>query len=157
MRAHNMTKTILAITVTSILATPLAALGQRTAVEPEGTFSIVARDSLTGELGMGVQSKALATGSRTITIKGGVAAIAHQSDANPMYGTLGLQLLSAGMSPQQALELMLRSDEGREGRQVAIIDAVGRTAAWTGSDALDWKGHQCGHDFCAQGNILTGP
>jgi uncharacterized Ntn-hydrolase superfamily protein len=123
----------------------------------EGTFSIVARDSSAGELGMAVQSKALATGSRTITIKGGVAAIAHQSQSNPMYGTVGLELLAAGMLPQQALDTMLRSDEGRETRQVAIIDAAGRTAVWTGSEALDWKGHRCGRDFCAQGNILTGP
>jgi hypothetical protein len=123
----------------------------------EGTFSIVARDSSAGELGMAVQSKALATGSRTITIKGGVAAIAHQSQSNPMYGTVGLELLTAGMLPQQALDTMLRSDEGRETRQVAIIDAAGRTAVWTGSEALDWKGHRCGRDFCAQGNILTGP
>ena len=105
---------------------------------------------------MAVQSKALATGSRTITVKGGVAAIAHQSQSNPMYGTLGLELLTHGMSPQQALDLMLRSDQGRDTRQVAIIDATGRTAAWTGTAALDWKGHQCGRDFCAQGNILTG-
>lgn len=125
--------------------------------EAEGTFSIVARDPTTGELGMAVQSKALATGSRTITIKGGVGVIAHQSQSNPMYGTLGLELLAAGMSPQQALEMMLRSDEGRNTRQVAILDASGRTAAWTGSEANDWKGHQCGRDFCAQGNILTGP
>lgn len=123
----------------------------------EGTFSIVARDPAAGELGMAVQSKALATGSRTITIKGGVAAIAHQSSSNPMYGTVGLELLAAGMSPQQALDQMVRGDEGRATRQVAIIDATGRTAAWTGTEALEWKGHQCGRDFCAQGNILTGP
>jgi uncharacterized Ntn-hydrolase superfamily protein len=123
----------------------------------EGTFSIVARDPAAGELGMAVQSKALATGSRTITIKGGVAAIAHQSSSNPMYGAVGLELLAAGMSPQQALDQMVRGDEGRARRQVAIIDATGRTAAWTGSEALEWKGHQCGRDFCAQGNILTGP
>jgi len=86
----------------------------------EGTFSVVARAPNTGELGMAVQSKALATGSRTITIKGGVAVVAHQSQANPMYGTLGLELLSVGMSPQQALDSMLRSDEARNTRQVAI-------------------------------------
>ena len=124
---------------------------------PEGTFSIVARDPAAGELGMAVQSKALATGSRTITIKGGAAAIAHQSSSNPMYGTLGLELLASGLSPEQALELMVRGDEGRNTRQVGIVDASGRTAAWTGSEALDWKGHQCGRDFCAQGNTLTGP
>ena len=138
-----------------LAASATASAGQ--SVPLEGTFSIVARDPGAGELGMAVQSKALATGSRTITIKGGVAAIAHQSQSNPMYGTLGLELLAAGMSPQQVLDAMLRSDEGRETRQVAIVDASGRTAVWTGSQALDWKGHRCGLNFCVQGNILTGP
>ena len=149
-----MTTTVLAL---AMLVTSGTVIAQHPFLEPEGTFSIVARDPSTGELGMAVQSKAFATGSRTITIKGGVAVVAHQSQSNPMYGTIGLELLSAGMSPQQALDLMLRSDEGRATRQVAIVDAAGRTAAWTGPGAMDWKGHECGRDFCAQGNILTGP
>ena len=124
--------------------------------ELEGTFSIIARDSATGELGMAVQSKTLAVGSRTITIKGGVAVVAHQSSSNPMYGAIGLELLAAGMTPQQALDQMLRGDEGRESRQVAILDISGRTAAFTGSGAAEWKGHRCGANFCAQGNILVG-
>ena len=122
----------------------------------EGTFSIIARDTATGELGMAVQSKAFATGSRAMTIKGGVAVVAHQSQSNPMYGALGIELLSRGMSPQQALDMMLRSDEGRESRQVSILDNPGRTAAFTGTEAAEWKGHHCGRDFCAQGNILVG-
>ena len=122
----------------------------------EGTFSIVARDPATGELGAAVQSKAFATGSRAISIKGGVAAIAHQASSNPMYGALGMELLTNGMTPQQALDMMLRSDEGRDSRQVAILDISGRSAAWSGSSASDWKGHRCGKDFCAQGNILVG-
>ena len=126
------------------------------APELEGTFSIIARDPASGELGMAVQSKTLAVGSRTITIKGGVAVIAHQSSSNPMYGALGLELLATGMSPQQALDMMIRGDEGRDSRQVAIVDASGRTAAWTGTGASDWKGHRCGTNYCAQGNILTG-
>ena len=150
-----MNRLIVALTIALISGISALVVGQQ--AEPEGTFSIVARDPNSGELGMAVQSKALATGSRTITIKGGVGVVAHQSQSNPMYGTLGLELLTTGMSPQQALDLMLRSDEGRNTRQVAIIDAAGRTAVWTGSEALDWKGHQCGRDFCAQGNILTGP
>ena len=148
---------VVTLTIASVLASTGVVRAQQPDAAAEGTFSIVARDATSGELGMAVQSKALATGSRTITIKGGVAVVAHQSQSNPMYGTLGLELLSAGMPPQSALELMLRSDEGRDTRQVAILDASGRTAAWTGSAALDWKGHQCGRDFCAQGNILTGP
>lgn len=123
----------------------------------EGTFSIIARDPVSGELGMAVQSKTLAVGSRTITIKGGVAVIAHQSASNPMYGAIGLELLGAGMSPQQALDQMLRGDEGRESRQVAILDIGGRTAAYTGTGAAEWKGHRCGINYCAQGNILVGP
>ncbi len=122
----------------------------------EGTFSIIARDPASGELGMAVQSKTLAVGSRTITIKGGVAVIAHQSSSNPMYGALGLELLGAGMSPQQALDMMTRGDEGRDSRQVSILDITGRTAAYTGTGAADWKGHKCGTNYCTQGNILVG-
>ena len=85
--------------VSGLLASSLAASSPQSP-PPEGTFSIVARDPKTGDLSMAVQSKALATGSRTITIKGGVAVIAHQSQSNPTYGTLGLELLAAGMSPQ---------------------------------------------------------
>jgi uncharacterized Ntn-hydrolase superfamily protein len=129
---------VVTLTIASVLASTGVVRAQQPDAAAEGTFSIVARDATSGELGMAVQSKALATGSRTITIKGGVAVVAHQSQSNPMYGTLGLELLSAGMPPQSALELMLRSDEGRDTRQVAILDASGRTAAWTGSAALDW-------------------
>jgi uncharacterized Ntn-hydrolase superfamily protein len=120
------------------------------------TYSIIARDPATGELGMAVQSKAFAAGNRAMTIKGGVAVIAHQASANPMYGTVGLELLATGMPPQQALEFMLRADEGRDNRQVAILDMQGRTAAWTGPSTNDWKGHKCGANYCAQGNILAG-
>ena len=122
-----------------------------------GTYSIIGRDPATGELGMAVQSKAFGAGNRAMTMKGGVAVIAHQASANPMYGSVGLELLAAGMSPQDALDFMVRADEGRDRRQVAILDAQGRTAAFSGTGANDWKGHRCGTDFCAQGNILTGP
>jgi uncharacterized Ntn-hydrolase superfamily protein len=121
-----------------------------------GTFSIIVRDPATGELGMGVQSKAFAAGNRAMTIKGGAAVIAHQASANPMYGSIGLELLATGMSPQLALDFMLRSDEGRDNRQVSILDAQGRTAAWTGRGTNDWKGHTCAVNYCAQGNILAG-
>ena len=126
-------------------------------LDAAGTFSIIARDPATGELGMGVQSKALAAGSRTITAVGGLAVIAHQATSNPMYGVLGIDLLRAGMTPQQALDIAVRGDEGRENRQVAILDIQGRTAAWTGKLPQDWKGHRCGVDYCVQGNILVGP
>jgi uncharacterized Ntn-hydrolase superfamily protein len=123
----------------------------------EGTFSIIGRDPNTGQLGIAVHSKTIAVGARTRGGKGGVAVFAHQSASNPMYSTLGVDLLEAGMTPQQALDMMLRSDEGRNSRQVAILDAQGRTAAFTSQTITDWKGHKCGVNYCAQGNTLTGP
>jgi uncharacterized Ntn-hydrolase superfamily protein len=120
------------------------------------TFSIIARDPATGELGMGVQSKAFGAGNRAMTAKGGVAIIAHQAAANPMYGPLAIELIERGYSPEEALDQLVRADDGRDRRQNAIIDIDGRTAAWTGQGASDWKGHRCGVDYCAQGNILAG-
>ena len=121
------------------------------------TFSIIALDPATGELGMAVQSKAFAVGNRTVTGKGGLVVLAHQASSNPMYGALGVQLVQAGMSPKDALDQIVRSDEGRDNRQVAILDIQGRSAAWTGSGASDWKGHKCSVNYCAQGNTLAGP
>jgi uncharacterized Ntn-hydrolase superfamily protein len=134
-----------------------AAHAQTYAPGEEGTFSIIGRDPATGQLGMAVHSKTIAVGSRTRGGKGGVAVIAHQSASNPMYSAIGIELLEAGMLPQQALEMMLRSDERRDNRQVAILDIQGRTAAFTSATISDWKGHTCGENFCAQGNTLAGP
>ncbi len=142
--------------VLSIVVFPSIAKAQDYDPNSMGTFSIIARDPSTGELGMAVQSKAFAAGNRAMTIKGGVAVIAHQASANPMYGSVGLELLAAGMAPQQALDFMVRADDGRDNRQVAILDMQGRSAAWTGKGANDWKGHRCGVNYCAQGNILVG-
>jgi uncharacterized Ntn-hydrolase superfamily protein len=121
------------------------------------TFSIIARDPRTGELGEGVQSKAFAPGNRAVHIKGGVGVIAHQASANPMYGELGLKLLESGMKPQEALDFMLRADAGRESRQVSILDSQGRGATFTGSSTSDWKGGRCGPNYCVQANIMVGP
>ena len=123
----------------------------------EGTFSIIGRDPSTGELGIGVQSRTISVGSRTRSAKGGVAVIAHQASSNPYYGEMGIELIEKGMTPEQALDFLLRSDDGRESRQVAILDAQGRTAAFTGNQPNEWKGHKCGANYCAQGNILAGP
>jgi uncharacterized Ntn-hydrolase superfamily protein len=149
---------VTAVTVAvSVFALAAPTRGQEYDPDMLGTFSIIARDPATGELGMAVQSKAFGAGNRATTIKGGVAVVAHQASANPMYGTLGLELLSAGMTPKDALDFMLRADEGRDRRQVAILDVQGRTAAWSGPATNDWKGHRCGTNYCAQGNILAGP
>ena len=153
----RMPRTCIAVLLMLAAGWPARAAAQDYDPDDMGTFSIIARDPRTGELGMAVQSKAFAGGNRAMTIKGGVAVIAHQASANPMYGAIGLELLGAGMTPEQALDMMMRSDEGRERRQVAILDAQGRTAAFTGAGANDWKGHRCGENYCAQGNILMGP
>jgi uncharacterized Ntn-hydrolase superfamily protein len=148
----------LALLAAPLLAAPLHA--QRGTIydpDAEGTFSIIGRDPATGELGIGVHSKTVAVGSRTRGGKGGLAIFAHQASSNPMFSTLGVELLEAGMSPQQALEFMLRADDGGGSRQVAILDIQGRTAAWTSPTISDWKGHRCGVNYCAQGNTLTGP
>ncbi|TVR52038.1 MAG: DUF1028 domain-containing protein [Gemmatimonadales bacterium] len=121
------------------------------------TYSIIALDPETGELGIGVQSKAFAAGNRAQHIRGGVAAIAHQASANPMYGAMGVELLQRGYSPQEVVDMLVAADEGRDRRQVAIIDMEGRTAAWTGEGTSAWAGHRCGVNYCAQGNILSGP
>ena len=147
-------RTILLIT---FLAAALPCRAQDFDPDYLATFSIAARDPATGELGFAVQSKAFAAGNRAVHIKAGVGVIAHQASANPMYGEIGFELLQAGYTPQQALDMMLRSDEGRDSRQVAILDVQGRSASWDGPGANDWKGHKCGTDYCAQGNILTGP
>jgi uncharacterized Ntn-hydrolase superfamily protein len=139
-----------------------AASGQEPAQGPydpsiEETFSIIGREPGTGLLGVAVQSRSLAVGSRVRGGKGGIAVFAHQAGSNPMYSEMGVQLLLQGMTPEQALEVMLRADPQPNRRQVAILDMQGRTAAWTSPEINDWKGHKCGVDYCAQGNSLTGP
>jgi uncharacterized Ntn-hydrolase superfamily protein len=139
------------------LAFPGVARAQDYDPDHLATFSILARDPATGELGVGVQSKAFGAGNRAMHAVGGVAVIAHQASANPRYGPLGIELLQQDYTPEEALELLVATDQGRDRRQVSILDIQGRTAAWTGEGTNDWKGHLCGEDFCAQGNILTGP
>jgi uncharacterized Ntn-hydrolase superfamily protein len=125
--------------------------------EPSGTFSIVALDPTTGELGVAVQSNTIAVGARTRWGKGGVAAIASQASSNPMFGEIGVTLLERGFTPEEARDMMIGMDSGALNRQFAIIDIDGNTAAWTSPDITDWKGHHCGENYCAQGNTLAGP
>jgi len=120
------------------------------------TFSLVARCSRTNELGVCVATAIPAVGSVVPYAEIGVGAIATQALTNVTYGTQGLELLRLGLSPQEALERMLREDSERESRQVIMIDAQGRTAAFTGSANVDWKGHLVGENCVAAGNMLVG-
>jgi uncharacterized Ntn-hydrolase superfamily protein len=121
---------------------------------PVHTFSIVARDPATGELGVAVQSHWFAVGPIVPWAEAGVGAVATQSLVDPSYGPLGLELMRAGRSAPEALKALLAADEGREVRQVAMIDAQGRVAAHTGSKAIQAAGHIVGKDFSVQANLM---
>ncbi len=123
---------------------------------PAGTFSIVARDPATGDIGVAVQSKYFAVGSIVPWAEAGVGAIATQSWANKEFGPLGLQLLREGMAPDEVLRDLLADDERPANRQVGIIDRHGRTANHTGAECNPWAGAAAGEDLSAQGNILVG-
>lgn len=120
-----------------------------------GTFSIVACDPIQGDWGVAVQSKFLAVGAVVPWAQAGAGAIATQSYANTSYGPEGLRLLAAGMSAEEALARLVAADEGREHRQVGMVDAAGRAAAFTGRECLAWAGHLVGSNYACQGNILV--
>ncbi len=122
---------------------------------PIGTFSIVAVDPKTGDLGVAVASKVLAVGAIVPYAQGGVGAIATQAFANTTYGPKGLALLRKGLTPKQVLQRLLAEDKDREHRQVGIVDAKGRAAAFTGKKCLPWAGHIIGKGYTVQGNILS--
>jgi uncharacterized Ntn-hydrolase superfamily protein len=120
------------------------------------TYSIVALDPATGDLGIAVQSKFLGVGAVVPWAKAGVGAIATQSFANVRYGVDGLALLSGGAHAQEALDRLVAPDALRSQRQVGIVDAAGRSATHTGDECFAWAGGQAGPGFAAQGNILAG-
>jgi len=120
------------------------------------TFSIVARCPKSSALGVAVATAVPAVGSVVPHVEAGVGAVATQAQTNVFYGIEGLKLLKAGLSPQAALETMLQRDPDREKRQVIIIDAQGRTAAFTSRENVEWKGHIVGKNCAAAGNMLVG-
>ncbi len=124
-------------------------------VEPCGTFSITAHDSLTGEVGVAVQSCVFGVGPRVAWVKGGVGAVATQAQSNESFGPTGLRLMETGLSAQETLDWLLAHDPGRDNRQVGIVDAQGGVANWTGSSCLAWAGDSAGITFTCQGNILA--
>ncbi|MGB8166192.1 MAG: DUF1028 domain-containing protein [Chthoniobacteraceae bacterium] len=143
--------------VTTVLALVFSCFGQRRETEPEvHTFSIVARDPATGELGVAVESKYFSVGSVVPWAQAGVGAVATQSLAKTTYGSEGLKLMAEGKSPREALDALTADDPRREQRQVGMIDAAGRTAAFTGAKCVAWAGHHEGENFSVQGNLLAG-
>src|SRR5882672_6593780 len=159
------------------MRTPLVALcvllgAMRCAAqEPDpwfSTFSIIAVDPATGELGVGVQSRAFAAGAAVPFAKPGVGAVATQASANRSYGPKAIALLEQGLSPADVVKRITDEDPGRDTRQVAVIDTKGRSAVYTGKHVIDrnhdpedvvhygaWAGHVTGKNFSAQGNTLA--
>lgn len=121
------------------------------------TFSIVARDEATGDLGVAVQSKFLAVGAVVPWARAGVGAVATQSFANVTWGPDGLALLEEGASASEALDRLVMADDLREERQAGIVDARGGVATHTGRNCFAWAGGRTGSGYAAQGNILAGP
>jgi uncharacterized Ntn-hydrolase superfamily protein len=128
--------------------------GPETPLRPVHTYSIVARDPATGELGVAVQSHWFSVGALVSWAEPGVGAIATQSFVEPAYGPRGLELLRGGASAPDALAKLLADDVARDVRQVAFIDATGRAAAHTGAKNIDHAGHQVGDGFSVQANMM---
>jgi uncharacterized Ntn-hydrolase superfamily protein len=134
-----------------ILATAVPAA----AIEPPAhTYSIVARDAETGEMGVAVQSHWFSVGSAVTWAEAGVGAIATQSFINPAYGPRGLKLMKSGLSAEHALEALVLVDEGRDVRQVAFVDADGNVAAHTGAKCIEAAGHHMGDGYSVQANMM---
>jgi uncharacterized Ntn-hydrolase superfamily protein len=123
---------------------------------PRGTFSIVAADLAAGEVGCAVQSRYFSVGSVVPWVRAGVGAVASQAWLVAVYGARALEELAAGATPEEALERVLAGDAEREKRQLGVVTADGRAAAFTGAECNDWAGHRVGAGFAVQGNILAG-
>jgi uncharacterized Ntn-hydrolase superfamily protein len=148
---------LLSLIFTVIFSGSHAALNPQ---EPEtpitATFSIVAYDPETGEWGVGVASRVLAVGYIVPWARAGVGAVATQAMVDVSLGPDGLALLENGYSAEDALAELLANDEGREERQLGIVDGSGNAAAFTGAKTLAWSGHIIGDHYTIQGNILAG-
>ena len=118
------------------------------------TYSIVARDSATGEMAVAVQSHWFSVGTTVSWAEAGIGAIATQSFVNKSFGPRGLDLLRSGLTAGQALDSLLKTDEGREVRQVAIVDTKGNVAVFTGKNCIKEAGHRSGPGFSVQANMM---
>ena len=141
-----------AAAVLCVLGVPTCCRGSEV---PTGTFSIVAYDSLTGELGVAVQSRAFGVGATVAWAEAGVGAIATQAMTNQSFGPRGLELLRAGHGSDRVLDMLLETDPDSANRQVAVIDAGGAPVNFTGSKCLAWAGGRTGTGYACQGNILA--
>ena len=120
------------------------------------TWSIIARDHTTGQIGIAVATRFFAVGARVPYIAAGLGGVATQALVNPYYGIDGVRMLREGKGPQDIIRLLTAADSGCETRQLHIMDATGRVAAFTGKDCVEWCGHLAGDGFSIAGNMLAG-
>jgi uncharacterized Ntn-hydrolase superfamily protein len=151
-------KLLPSLLLSSLCLAPAAA---QAAGRPAGplhhTYSIVARDPATGNLGVAVQSHWFQVGAVVPWAEAGVGAVATQSFVEASYGPRGLALMRGGWAAAPALETLVQADEGRDVRQVAFVDAAGRVAAWTGEKCIEAAGHQTGEGYSVQANLMARP
>jgi len=121
------------------------------------TWSIIAKDNATGQIGIAVATKFFAVGARVPHIAPAIGGIATQALVNPYYGIDGVRLLREGRAPRDIVETLVASDAGHGSRQLHIMDAKGQIASYTGKDCVDWCGHLEGEGFSIAGNMLAGP
>lgn len=146
--------TIFAIVFAAVLLPVVCPIA--TAANTVATFSIVARDPATGELGVAVASRFFAVGSVVPYAKAGVGAVATQAFANTTFGPRGLELLQKGMNAKQTLQALLQNDDTPKRRQVGIVAADGSAITYSGEECNQWAGGRSGPNYAVQGNILTG-
>jgi uncharacterized Ntn-hydrolase superfamily protein len=120
------------------------------------TWSIIARDSSTGQIGIAVATRFFAVGARVPHIAPGIGGVATQALVNPYYGIDGVKLLREGREPREVVDTLIATDDGREARQLHVMDIKGRIAAHTGTECVDWCGHIQGDNFSLAGNMLAG-
>jgi uncharacterized Ntn-hydrolase superfamily protein len=141
--------------VGAVILSGLVGAGNASADPLVHTYSIVARDPATGEMGVAVQSHWFSVGSIVSWAEAGVGAIATQSFVDPGYGLRGLQMLKEGKSASEVLDTLVAADAQPEARQVAIVDAQGRVAAYTGPMCIQAAGHRVGEQFSTQANLMA--
>ncbi len=120
------------------------------------TWSIIAHDPTTGQIGIAVATRFFAVGARVPHIAPGVGGVATQALVNPYYGIDGVKLLREGSTPREVVDTLTAADDGRESRQLHVMDINGRIAAQTGRECVDWCGHIQGAGFSLAGNMLAG-
>src|SRR5436190_3710159 len=121
------------------------------------TWSLIAHDRATGAFGIAVATKNFAVGCRVPHIAAGIGAVATQALSNPFYGVNGIKLLQQGRSAPEVVQALTAADDGREHRQLHVMDAAGRVASHTGKECIDWCGSTADEGFSVAGNMLAGP